>query len=134
MDVEEAVMALSEHEQRLLEEMERSLYSSESDVMSTTPGVRRRPNYRAIVLGVVLAVVGIGVLLGGVMAQQLWLGVLGFAAMLGSVLYIFAPKNQSVSEESAGQRSAGSSARRPQAESLSERAARRWDERQEGER
>lgn len=124
-------MALSEHEQRMLEEMERSLYSSDSDVMSTTPVVTHRPNYRAIVLGAVLAIVGVGVLLAAVILQQLWIGVIAFALMLAGVLYIFSPKNQTVIDRSA----AAPGAQRPQrVESLSERAARRWDERQEGER
>lgn len=126
-------MALSEREQRLLEEMERSLYSSESDVLETSPGVQRRPNYRAIVIGILLVLLGIGILLGGVIANMLWLGVIGFAAMLGGVLYIFSPRNQTVTETS-NRGSAAAGQRQRSAESLSERAARRWEERQEGER
>ncbi|MEB4616567.1 DUF3040 domain-containing protein [Leucobacter sp. M11] len=126
-------MALSEREQRLLEEMERSLYSSESDVLETSPGVQRRPNYRAIVIGILLVLLGIGILLGGVIANMLWLGVIGFAAMLGGVLYIFSPRNQTVTETS-NRGQGGEADRKRNVESLSERAARRWEERQEGER
>lgn len=78
-------MALSEHEQRLLDEMERGLYRSEADVMEAS-AVRRRVNYRSLVLGVLVVLVGIVVLLGGVAAQQLWLGLIGFAVMIGGVL------------------------------------------------
>ena len=39
-------MALSEREQRLLEEMERNLYNNEADVV-TTLGVSRNLNYRS---------------------------------------------------------------------------------------
>ena len=121
-------MALSEHEQRLLEEMERSLYRSESDVMSTTPGVRNRPNYRAIVIGIVLAIVGAVLLVVGVAMSQIWIGLLGFVAMLGGVLYMSSPSNQRHVEQSG--RTAPAQAR----ESSSERMERRWEERQEGER
>ena len=54
-------MPLSEQEQRLLEEMERNLYRNDADFVAAVGGVRgRRPNYRAIVLGVLLAVAGVG--------------------------------------------------------------------------
>jgi len=48
-------MPLSEHEQRLLDEMERNLYGHDADVTSTAFVGMPRPNYRAIVLGVILA-------------------------------------------------------------------------------
>ena len=73
-------MPLSEREQRLLEEMERNLYGHDADFVSATPSVR--PNYRAIVLGAVLIVVGLGVVLAGVMLSQPLVGVAGFGVML----------------------------------------------------
>lgn len=121
-------MALSEHEQRLLEEMERGLYRSESDVMSTTPGVRNRPNYRSIVVGIVLAIVGAVLLVVGVAVTQIWIGLVGFVAMLGGVLYMLSPSNQRHVEQ------AGPSSPAQPRESFSERMERRWEERQEGER
>lgn len=130
-------MALSEHEQRLLDEMERGLYQSEADVMKTVSGSRRRVNYRSLVLGIVLALVGIGVLVGGVAAQQLWLGLIGFAAMLGGVLLMFAPgSEQGVDEQTPGSTNGAGRARKERTprESLSERMERRWDERMEGDR
>ncbi|QZY51872.1 DUF3040 domain-containing protein [Leucobacter tenebrionis] len=129
-------MALSEHEQRLLDEMERSFYQSEADVMQTVPGARRRVSYRSLVLGIVVVLVGLGVLVAGVAAQQLWLGLIGFAAMLGGVMLMFARGSDSETAEGAlGEQSdapggAGASAR----ESFSERMERRWDERMGGDR
>lgn len=123
-------MALSEHEQRLLDEMERGFYRSEADVMQTASVRRTRTNYRSLVLGIIVCLVGIGVLIGGVAAQQLWLGLIGFAAMLGGVLLMFArgPEVEATLE-------GGSSAKKnEQRESFSERMERRWDERMEGER
>lgn len=123
-------MALSEHEQRLLDEMERGFYKSEADVME--PRVQRpRTNFRSLVLGIVVVLVSIGVLIGGVVAQQLWLGLIGFAAMVGGVLLML-------------QRESGDAAPRPEAEgkgkpssggsreTLSERMERRWDDRMNG--
>ncbi|MHA3684551.1 DUF3040 domain-containing protein [Leucobacter sp. HY1910] len=129
-------MALSEHEQRLLDEMERGLYQSEADVMQTVSGSRRRVNYRSLVLGIILALVGIGVLVGGVAAQQLWLGLIGFAAMLGGVLLMFTPGKADVPEpgENASGHSGGQRKERTPRESFSDRMERRWDERMEGDR
>lgn len=122
-------MALSEHEQRLLDEMERGFYRSEADVMQTASVHRARTNYRSLVLGIIVCIVGIGVLIGGVAAQQLWLGLIGFAVMLGGVLLVFARG----SEEELVSENPASPKRREARESLSERMERRWDERMEGE-
>lgn len=123
-------MALSEREQQLLEEMERHLYQSEADVVH--PSARRTIDYRALVLGIVVALVGVGALIGGVAAQQPWLGVIGFVVMLGGVLLAFGRGGSSDASEAAP----GSGARpsRPAKESLSDRMSRRWDERMDGER
>ena len=51
-------MPLSEHEQRLLEEMERSLYQNDADFVAKVGGRRGKPAYRTIVLGILLAIVG----------------------------------------------------------------------------
>lgn len=123
-------MALSEHEQRLLDEMERGFYRSEADVLQTASVRRARTNYRSLVLGILVCIVGIGVLIGGVAAQQLWLGLIGFAAMLGGVLLMFArgPEDEAASENDASPKKS------EDRQSFSERMERRWDERMEGER
>jgi hypothetical protein len=84
-------MPLSEHEQRLLEEMERSLYHNDADFVATVGGRRGKPGYRAIVLGILLAVIGIGVLVAGVFLQQPVVGILGFVLMFAGVLVAIAP-------------------------------------------
>ncbi|MBL3700099.1 DUF3040 domain-containing protein [Leucobacter luti] len=126
-------MALSEHEQRLLDEMERGFYQSEADVMQTGSVVRRRVNYRSLVLGIIVVIVGIGALIGGVAAQLLWLGLIGFAVMIGGVTLMLSRSSDAVTVDdvlNGGKSPRGGAAR----ESLSERAERRWDERMEGER
>jgi hypothetical protein len=84
-------MPLSEQEQRLLEEMERSLYHNDADFVATVGASRLRPNYRSIALGVLLAVAGIVALIAGVALNQLWLGIVGFAVMFTGVLVALSP-------------------------------------------
>lgn len=129
-------MGLSEREQQLLDEMERRLYQSEADVMQTAQGARTHLNLRSLVLGIVVGLVGVGVLVGGVAAQQLWLGVVGFAVMLAGALLAFS-KRETDAAGSAASGSVPSSSARAAAgprESFSDRMQRRWDERMEGDR
>ncbi|HWR85428.1 MAG TPA: DUF3040 domain-containing protein [Rhodoglobus sp.] len=84
-------MPLSEQEQRLLEEMERSLYQNDADFVATVNPRRGRPNYTLLVVGVLIAVAGIAVLVTGVIIRQPLVGVLGFAVMFGGVLLAVAP-------------------------------------------
>lgn len=76
-------MPLSEHEQRLLEQMERQLYADDPKLASTLRGSRRSLGHRhQVIVGVLGILVGLGLLVAGV-ASQLWiLGVAGFLVML----------------------------------------------------
>ena len=84
-------MALSEQEQRLLDEMERNLYQNDADFVSAVSGTRGRANYRGIILGIVLVLVGIGVLIAGVSTSLLFVGVLGFVVMFAGVILALTP-------------------------------------------
>lgn len=121
-------MGLSEREQQLLDEMERSFYRSEADVVQTSAGAPRRFNMRSLVLGILLLIAGVGLLIAGVAIQQLWLGLIGFAAMVGGVVLSFA---KSDTAESGPVPPGGAAAPR---ESLADRMERRWDQRMDGER
>jgi Protein of unknown function (DUF3040) len=87
-------MPLSEHEQRLLEQIERALYAEDPKFASTVRGGRlRRTTRRRRVQGIVLFVVGLVLLVVGVAVRALWLAdnvpvvsVIGFLAMLGGAL------------------------------------------------
>jgi DUF3040 family protein len=79
-------MPLSEQEQRLLDEMERSLYHGDADFVAAVGRVRTGVNYTALIGGVLLAIAGVGVLLGGVLLHAWPVGVLGFLAMFAGVL------------------------------------------------
>src|SRR5690349_9759756 len=84
-------MPLSEQEQRLLEEMERSLYQNDTDFVATANPQRGRTNYRLVAIGVLVAVIGIATLVAGVIIRQPLVGVLGFAVMFVGVLLAVAP-------------------------------------------
>jgi hypothetical protein len=84
---------LSEHEQRLLEQIERALYAEDPKFASTVRGGRlRKPTRRRRLQGVGLFVVGLVLLVVGVAVPQLWLGsfpvlsVVGFLMMLGGAV------------------------------------------------
>ncbi|MBK5238884.1 MAG: DUF3040 domain-containing protein, partial [Actinomycetales bacterium] len=84
-------MPLSEHEQRLLDEMERGLYGREADVMQAPTSESLRPNYRAIVVGVLVAAAGLAALVTGVMTHLVVVGVVGFALMFTGALVAARP-------------------------------------------
>ncbi len=79
-------MPLSEQEQRLLDEMERSLYHGDTNFVAAVGRTRGRTGYSAVVGGILLALAGIGVLVLGVLLQTWIVGVLGFVLMFAGVL------------------------------------------------
>jgi hypothetical protein len=84
-------MALSEQEQRLLEEMERGLYQNDADFVATVGQRRGKPNYTIVVVGALLALLGIATIIVGVVIQQTLVGGLGFIVMFAGVLLAIAP-------------------------------------------
>ena len=87
-------MPLSEHEQRLLEQIERALVDDDPKFASTVrTGDRRQKARRKLQIGIGLVLVGLIVLVIG--ALEFWpLGVLGFLVMFGgAVLGILNYKN-----------------------------------------
>ncbi|MFC6355852.1 DUF3040 domain-containing protein [Luethyella okanaganae] len=123
-------MPLSEQEQRLLEEMERSLYHNDADFVATVGARRGRPNYRAIALGVLIAVAGIVALITGVALHQLAIGIVGFVVMFVGVLIAITPSKRSVAEEPKGPTSSASGAAAQRG--FMDRLNDRWDRRQDG--
>ncbi|WP_371482153.1 DUF3040 domain-containing protein [Kitasatospora sp. NBC_00315] len=77
-------MPLSEHEQRLLEQMERALYAEDPKFASALEGTGLRAYTRRRVYQAAAGfVVGIALLMGGMVAQLIWVSVVGFLVMLG---------------------------------------------------
>ncbi len=120
-------MALSEHEQRLLDEMERNLYGRDADHHPAPSASGLRPSYRNMTLGVVIAVAGVVGLLGGVMTQFIILGIVGFIAMFVGVLIASKPTV-------AGPEDVAPNAKKSakQGSTFMQRMEQRWDDRQDG--
>ncbi|WP_052129316.1 DUF3040 domain-containing protein [Clavibacter michiganensis] len=129
------MMPLSEQEQRLLEEMERSLYRNDADFVATVSGRRSRPNYTMVVVGVLIIVLGIAALAAGVITKLALIGVLGFAIMIVGALLVFSPRG-TVAEASAPSgphASGGGAGKRPSSSSsFMDRINERWEKRQGG--
>jgi hypothetical protein len=80
----EVDVPLSEHEQRLLEQIERALVDDDPKFASSVrTGDRRLKARRRIQLGVGLVVVGLAVMVLGPVTHNVLIGVLGFLVMLG---------------------------------------------------
>src|SRR5215207_9033163 len=84
----EVVMPLSEHEQKLLEQLEKQLHEDDpkfASSMGSDPG--RSWSTRHVVIGVLCALAGVFLLLVGVTLQNIFVGVLGFIVMGGGVYF-----------------------------------------------
>jgi len=119
-------MPLSEQEQRLLDEMERSLYHNDADDVTTVGARRGRPNYTAIALGVLAGAAGLILLVVGVSIRQPLVGILGFAIMFFGALVAIAPPRRLTIPGSA--RGASTAKRTSFMDSLNERWERRNDD------
>jgi hypothetical protein len=84
-------MPLSEHEQRLLDQIERALYAEDPKFASTVRGAKlRKPSRRRRIQGIALFAVGVALLVTGVMLPKLAgipvVSVVGFLLMFFGVL------------------------------------------------
>ncbi len=89
-------MPLSEQEQRLLEEMERSLYHNDADYVAGASGHRGKPTYSRVAVGVLVGVIGVATLISGVAIRFPILGVIGFVLMFVGVLLAVTPPRSSL--------------------------------------
>lgn len=134
----EVSVPLSEHEQRLLEQIERALVDDDPKFASSVrTGDRRLKARRKLQLGALLVLVGLGLLIGGV-AQWIPLGVVGFLVMFaGAALVVLNYRSATGAPEQAsggatagrgpGGR-AGRPRRQPLKNRLEERFRRRYDQ------
>jgi hypothetical protein len=77
---------LSEHEQRLLEQIERALVDDDPKFASTVrTGDRRLKARRKLHLGIALVIVGMAVMVGGAVAQSFLIGGLGALVAFGGL-------------------------------------------------
>lgn len=81
-------MPLSEHEQRLLEQMERALYAEDPKFASSLRGKDPRSTFRrSVLISSVGFAVGVVLLMTGLVQQTPVISVLGFVVMLGSAFF-----------------------------------------------
>lgn len=81
-------MPLSEHEQRLLDDIEKALYAEDPKFAATVRTVkRRRPGRRWIPVSIVGVLAGLGLVLLGLLLKNPIPAVLGFVAIVASVTY-----------------------------------------------
>ncbi|MEU0271388.1 DUF3040 domain-containing protein [Streptomyces sp. NPDC006307] len=126
-------MPLSEHEQRMLEQMERALYAEDPKFATALEGSGLRTYTRRRVYQAVAGfLVGIALLMAGMVAQQIWISVVGFLVMLGcAVLAVTgwrkAPKPGE--QQSPGSAAPGQQPR--QRRSVMDRIEERWQRRRD---
>lgn len=87
-------MPLSEHEQRVLEQMEQALYAEDPRFAHQMVGQdQARARRRRTALGVLLVLAGLGLVVLAVLIQQIWVGGIGFGAMVLGGVWAFAPRS-----------------------------------------
>ncbi|WP_404960547.1 DUF3040 domain-containing protein [Streptomyces sp. 147326] len=130
-------MPLSEHEQRMLEQMERALYAEDPKFATALEGSGLRTYTRRRVYTAVAGIVaGIALLMTGVIIPNvLWISVVGFLVMLGCTVLVVtgwrkAPKpgEQPVSGSAGGSAHGRNRQRRSMMTRIEERWQRRRDE------
>ncbi|MEU9117537.1 DUF3040 domain-containing protein [Streptomyces sp. NPDC048483] len=129
-------MPLSEHEQRMLEQMERALYAEDPKFATALEGSGLRTYTRRRVYQAVAGfLVGIGLLMAGMVVPMVWVGVVGFLVMLGcAVLAVTgwrkAPKPGE--RQASGGAAGGQANRQPrQRRSMMNRIEDRWQRRRD---
>jgi hypothetical protein len=81
-----SAVPLSEHEQRLFDEIEKSLADDPKFASAVRANDPRHHARRRLILAGIVLLVGIGVLVLGVAKQNTLIGVAGFVIMLGAAL------------------------------------------------
>jgi hypothetical protein len=113
--MKEGTVPLSEHEQRLLEQIEQALYAEDPKFASAVRAGRRSRLHtrRWIILATVGVLAGLAVLLVGLTAKLIALGVVGFVLIVASCVYVATMLTSKSSGRNAEVGNAGSKPRRP---------------------
>lgn len=131
-------MPLSDHEQRLLEQMEQALYAEDPKFASVLQGDDLRVRYRRrLVFAVLGFIAGVGGLFAGLAIPLTLVGVLGFVVMVVSVLAAVSAYNRSPrGDAAAAAGGAGGASVTPirsarQKKGLMDRVEERWQRRRD---
>jgi Protein of unknown function (DUF3040) len=83
--MKEGMVSLSEHEQKLLDQIEQALYAEDPKFASAVRSARSRSRTRrSIVLSVLGVLVGLGLVLVGLVANLIVLSVVGFVLVVAA--------------------------------------------------
>lgn len=113
-------MPLSDHERRLLAEMEAAFQQEDPRLVSTLTGNARTKQASFILYGALALLAGMGILFGGLIAKLILVGLLGFVIALAGAFLIFT----NLSMGSSGKRAPKSKKAK-----WSDRLEGRWDRR-----
>ncbi len=78
-------MPLSDHERKLLAQMEEALSADDPHLVSTMTGTRLYPGRNRILAGASLALIGLATIFAGLISKTTPIGILGFLISLGGV-------------------------------------------------
>ena len=122
----EVEMPLSEHEQKVLEDMERALSAEDPKLVSALTGAKGSKQARSrLVLSASMVVLGIGTLMGGLIVKMTYIGVIGFVlALAGTYMAISQSSTRSVPKLAKLNRTKSR-------QSFIQRLEERWDHREE---
>ncbi|OFE15757.1 hypothetical protein BA895_21290 [Humibacillus sp. DSM 29435] len=95
-------MALSEHEEALLQQMEEALYAEDPRFASRIEKTKKQSGGRGrVIIGVVAGLAGLGLVVVSAMSSLIWLGAVGFAVMVGGIVFAITPAKASLGSVSA---------------------------------
>ncbi|BCJ34940.1 hypothetical protein Athai_24430 [Actinocatenispora thailandica] len=123
-------MPLSEHEQRLFEEIERSLADDPKFASAVRANDPRHHARRRLVIAGIILVAGLGVLIAGAMLHNTLLGVIGFVIMLAGPAFALQSRRRTSSRRG-HLRVVGGASRRPRRSGRSMRRGGSWLDRLE---
>jgi len=118
-------MPLSDHEKRLLAEMEAALQQDDPRLVSTLTGKALTRKASRVLTGAVTALAGMIIILTGLVAKVVPLGIAGFIVALAGIVLVFS--NLSLFDDGASQ--AVVSPKGPKKGGWSARLEERWERR-----
>lgn len=134
-------MPLSEHEQRMLEQIEKALYAEDPKFAHSVRARDPRIHYRRrVTLAVIGFLLGAGLLVAGIIMKYIPLGVAGFLVMLTSAMWALTSWRHMTGLGPRGAPAAAPARKRRSrdrpatSQGFMERLEERWRRRQEGDR
>ena len=127
-------MPLSEHEQKLLEQMEQQLLADDPRFATTMRDQRRArtASPRRGALGITAIVAGLAAVVLSLYLQQVWIGVLGIALMFGGLIVALTGGRGAPAQPGAkGAGSPGTGRAKPAQGGFMQRLEQRWERRRD---